>query len=92
MRPRTKALTCSVPDLLEGVEAHNRKIIARVKSTGDERLDAEASGMAFLTDSGSVERNYYVDGSGRLLVNTPFEVADLYPMMEGPDTEELEFG
>ena len=58
----------------------------------NEKLDAEASGMAFLTDSGSVEKNYYVDGSGRLLVNTPFEVADLYPMMERPDPEELEFG
>ena len=58
----------------------------------NEKLDAEASGLAFLTDSGSVEKNYYVDGSGRLLVNTPFEVADLYPMMERPDPEELEFG
>ena len=49
-------------------------------------------GNGGLTDSGSVEKNYYVDGSGRLLVNTPFEVADLYPMMERPDPEELEFG
>lgn len=55
------------------------------------KLDAEASGMAFLTDSGSVAKNYYVDESGRLLVNTPFEVADLYPMLKQPDPEELDF-
>ncbi|MEM9175507.1 MAG: NAD(P)/FAD-dependent oxidoreductase [Myxococcota bacterium] len=55
------------------------------------KLDEEASGMAFLTDSGSVEKNYYVDGSGRLLVNTPFEVADLYPLMARPDPDELDF-
>lgn len=57
----------------------------------NERLDAEASGLAFLTDTGSVEKNYYVDASGRLLVNTPFETGDLYPMMVRPDPDDLEF-
>ena len=55
------------------------------------KLDEEASGMAFLTDAGSVAKNYYVDGSGRLLVNSPFEVADLYPMMKRPNPDELDF-
>ncbi len=55
------------------------------------RLDEEASGLAFITDKGSVEKNYYVDGAGRLLVNTPFETRDLYPMMARPDRDEVEF-
>ena len=57
----------------------------------NERLDAEAQGLAFITDTGSVEKNYYVDASGRLLVNTPFETAQLYPMMKAPDPDEVEF-
>lgn len=55
------------------------------------RLDEEASGLAFITDKGSVEKNYYVDAAGRLLVNTPFETRDLYPMMARPDRDEVEF-
>ena len=55
------------------------------------RLDIEASGLAFITDKGSVERNYYVDASGRVLVNTPFETADLYAMMKTPNRDEIEF-
>jgi 4-hydroxyacetophenone monooxygenase len=57
----------------------------------NERLDAEASGMAFVTDTGSVERNYYLNASGRLQVNTPFETADLYAMQKAPDLDDLEF-
>lgn len=56
----------------------------------NERLDAEASGMAFSTDKGSAERNYYLNSSGRLQVNTPFETADLYAMQKAPDFDELE--
>lgn len=55
------------------------------------RLDEEASGLAFITDKGSVAKNYYVDAAGRLLVNTPFETRDLYPMMARPDRAEVEF-
>lgn len=55
------------------------------------RLDEEASGLAFITDKGSVEKNYYVTAAGRLLVNTPFETADLYAMMAKPDRDEVEF-
>ena len=54
-------------------------------------LDIEASGLAFITDKGSVERNYYVNESGRLLVNTPFETAELYEMMKAPNRDEVEF-
>ena len=57
----------------------------------NERLDAEADGMAFVTDTGSVKRNYYVNSDGRLQVNTPFETADLYAMQKSPDFSELEF-
>lgn len=57
----------------------------------NECLDEEASGLAFLTDTGSVKKNYYVDAGGRLLVNTPFETRDLYPMMAKPDRDEVEF-
>ena len=55
------------------------------------RLDEEASGLAFITDKGSVAKNYYVNAAGRLLVNTPFETADLYSMMKQPNREEVEF-
>ena len=55
------------------------------------RLDQEASGLAFITDTGSVEKNYYVNAAGRLLVNTPFETAELYEMMKQPDRDEVEF-
>jgi hypothetical protein len=57
----------------------------------NERLDAEAPSLAFVTDTGSVERNYYVNSSGHLLVNTPFETADLYPMLRTPDHDDIEF-
>ena len=57
----------------------------------NKRLDAEASGMAFVTDKGSAARNYYLNASGRLQVNTPFETADLYAMQKAPDFEDLEF-
>ncbi len=55
------------------------------------RLDAEASGLAFITDTRSVEKNYYVDASGRLLVNTPFETAELHAMMKAPNRDDVEF-
>ncbi len=57
----------------------------------NKRLDAEASGMAFVTDKGSAERNYYLNSSGRLQVNTPFETADLYAMQKAPDFDDLVF-
>lgn len=57
----------------------------------NKRLDAEASGMAFVTDKGSAERNYYLNSSGRLQVNTPFETADLYAMQKAPDFGDFEF-
>ena len=54
------------------------------------RLDAEQSGMAFVHDTGSVERNYYVNAEGRLQANTPFETAELWQMFEHPDFSDLE--
>jgi hypothetical protein len=47
--------------------------------------------MAFIKDTRSVERNYYVDAEGRLLVNTPYETAELYAMQKAPKREELKF-
>ena len=46
--------------------------------------------MAFVTDRGSVGRNYYVNALGRLQVNTPFETADLYAMQKAPDFDDFE--
>ena len=40
----------------------------------------------------AVEKNYYVDSAGRLLVNTPYETAELYAMQKAPNRDELEFG
>ena len=57
----------------------------------NEKLDALASGMAFITDTGSVERNYYLNDGGRLLVNTPFETAELYAMLRQPSRKDVEF-
>jgi 4-hydroxyacetophenone monooxygenase len=57
----------------------------------NQHLDAEASGMAFVTDKASVPRNYYLNASGRLQVNTPFETAELYAMFKKPDRNDLEF-
>ncbi len=57
----------------------------------NQRLDDEAAGMAFVTDTKSVERNYYVNASGRLQLNTPFETGDLYAMQKEPNLDELEF-
>ena len=37
------------------------------------QTDAVGSELAFIKDTRSIERNYYVDGAGRLLVNTPYE-------------------
>ena len=55
-------------------------------------LDAVGSEMAFIKDTKSVERNYYVDADGRLVVNTPYETAELYAMQKAPNRDELEFG
>lgn len=55
-------------------------------------LDAYASTLAFVKDTRSVERNYYVDDTGRLVVNTPYETAELYAMMKTPNRDELDFG
>jgi 4-hydroxyacetophenone monooxygenase len=56
-------------------------------------LDAVGSELAFLKDTRSVERNYYVDAEeGRLVVNTPHETAELYAMQKAPNRDELEFG
>lgn len=54
--------------------------------------DAVGSELAFIKDTRSVERNYYVDKDGRLLVNTPYETAELYAMMKEPKRDALEFG
>lgn len=55
-------------------------------------LDAVGAELAFIKDTRSVERNYYVDAAGRLVVNTPYETAELYAMMKAPKRDELVFG
>ena len=60
--------------------------------TYNKHLDAVGSELAFVKDARSVERNYYVDADGRLVVNTPHETAELYEMMKTPNRDELEFG
>lgn len=57
----------------------------------NQRLDDVASELAFVKDTGSVERNYYVNAKGRLQVNTPFETADLDAMYKTPDNDDLLF-
>ena len=48
--------------------------------------------MAFGKDTGSAARNYYLNASGRLQVNSPFETADLYAMQKAPDFRDFTFG
>ena len=60
--------------------------------TYNKHLDAVGSELAFVKDARSVERNYYVDADGRLVVNTPHETAELYEMMKTPNRDELDFG
>ena len=60
--------------------------------TYNAQLDAVGSELAFIKDARSVERNYYVDADGRLVVNTPHETAELYEMMKTPNRDELDFG
>ena len=57
----------------------------------NEKTDAAGSELAFVKDTRSVEKNYYVDSAGRLLVNTPYETAELYAMLNTPSRDELEF-
>ena len=57
----------------------------------NEKTDAAGSALAFVKDTRSVEQNYYVDSAGRLLVNTPYETAELYAMLNAPNRDELEF-
>ena len=57
--------------------------------TFNQRLDAEAKGLAFAKDANSIDRNYYVDAEGVLKVNTPFETAELYAMQKAPNFDDL---
>ena len=54
-------------------------------------LDAVGAELAFIKDKRSVDRNYYVGADGRLVVNTPYETAELYAMMKSPKRQELIF-
>ena len=61
--------------------------------TYNAELDAVGAELAFIKDTRSVERNYYVNAEeGRLVVNTPYETAELYAMQKAPNRDELEFG
>ena len=51
----------------------------------------ETSGRVFITDTGSVERNYELNNGGRLCVHTPFETAELYAMRKVPNRKHVEF-
>ena len=57
----------------------------------NQRLDEEASRLAFVTDKASSEKNYYVNASGRLQANSPFETADLYAMQKAPMPADLDY-
>jgi len=55
-----------------------------------DRLDEAASKLIWLTDSGSMERNYYVK-DGRLQVNMPFHYQVWHYMLASPDAEDMAF-
>ena len=76
---------------VRALDRHHLRRIQSIHKDFNQRLDEEAAGMAFVTDTASVERNYYVNASGRLQLNTPFETADLYAMQKAPNRDDLEF-
>lgn len=53
-----------------------------------ERLDEAASKLIWLTDTGSMERNYYVR-NGRLQVNMPFHYQLWHQMLAEPDLGDM---
>jgi 4-hydroxyacetophenone monooxygenase len=53
-----------------------------------ERLDEAASKLIWLTDTGSMERNYYVR-NGRLQVNMPFHYQLWHRMLATPDLGDM---
>jgi 4-hydroxyacetophenone monooxygenase len=53
------------------------------------RLDEEASKLIYLTDSGSRDRNYYVNEWGRLQVNIPWEAEEFYRMCAEPRLDDF---
>jgi 4-hydroxyacetophenone monooxygenase len=53
-----------------------------------QRLDETASKLIWLTDTGSMERNYYVK-DGRLQVNMPFHYQVWHRMLANPDLDDM---
>ncbi len=56
----------------------------------NDALDTEAAKLVLLTDTGSVDKNYYVNDFGRVQVNSPFESPYFYEMCSAPDWNDLE--
>jgi 4-hydroxyacetophenone monooxygenase len=48
-----------------------------------------ASGLLMITDTGSVEKNYYVNEFGRVQVNAPWQSPHFYEMCTEPDWNDL---
>jgi len=71
-------------------ESANIEVSQSAFEAHNKQLDAEASGMAIVTESSS-QRNYYVNDEGRLQVNSPFETADLWAMQKAPNFDDIEF-
>jgi 4-hydroxyacetophenone monooxygenase len=66
------------------------EVTAEAHDRYNEALDQEAAGLVLLTDTASVEKNYYVNEYGRLQMNSPFESPTFYQMTSKPDWTELE--
>ncbi len=56
----------------------------------NEALDEVAAGLLMITDTGSVQKNYYVNEFGRVQMNAPWKSPHFYEMCTTPDWNDLE--
>ena len=57
----------------------------------NERLVAESQKLIMVTEEASAKKNYYVNASGRMQVNAPWETHDYYRMTSYPDPDAVVF-
>jgi 4-hydroxyacetophenone monooxygenase len=79
----------AVIQLLEGGHARV-EVRADVFDDYNRRLDAYSKGLIWV-DSGSIEKNYYVNRFGRSQVNEPWPIEEYYRMILHPDPAHFTF-
>ncbi|MCU1482196.1 MAG: hypothetical protein JWQ19_2982 [Subtercola sp.] len=70
--------------------ARRMEVTEETFSAYNKALDAAAEKLIWV-DSGSIQRNYYVNEFGRSQVNEPWPIQEYYVMIHGPKAEHFEF-